>query len=68
MEAASRGLVAHAIEGFDAAKVKADLQVPDNYTVEVMIVVGRPGDTAAETPSSRKNIEEIAAENEFKFN
>ena len=67
LEAASRDWVAHAVEGFDAVKVKTDLQVPDNYTVELMIVVGRPLEPETEDFSSRKNLQEIASENEFKF-
>jgi len=39
----AQGLVAHAIEGFDYEKAHKVLQIPDDYTVEAMIVVGKPG-------------------------
>lgn len=37
-------LVAHPMAGFDRDRARAELQVPDDYAVEVMIAVGRPGD------------------------
>ncbi len=39
----SMGLVVHGMEGFDYEKTKHELSVPDGYTVEAMIAIGRPG-------------------------
>jgi nitroreductase len=67
LEAATRGLVAHGMAGFD--------YIPDDYKVEAMIALGQPGRTedlpakmqATEFPSDRKKQALIAAEGEFKF-
>lgn len=74
LQAASMGLVAHAMSGFDYAKAKEVLHIPDGYTVEAMIAVGKPGtlDTlpeemrASEMPKDRKSIETFVHEGEFK--
>jgi nitroreductase len=44
LQAASMGLVAHGMAGFDRDKVRTDLQVPEDYAIEAMIAVGQPGD------------------------
>ncbi len=36
------GLVVHAMQGFDYDRVKKELNIPDGYTVEAMIAVGKP--------------------------
>ncbi len=73
LQASKMGLIAHGMAGFDYAKVKADLGVPDDYTVEMMIALGKPGDPlllpesqrAREKPSDRKPLEEIVFEGKF---
>ncbi|MGD9854914.1 MAG: nitroreductase family protein [Planctomycetaceae bacterium] len=69
-------LVCHAMAGFDRGRAKSSLGVPDEYDVEVMIAVGRPGDPAAlpegyqdmdRQPSGRKPLREIVAEGPFSF-
>lgn len=75
LEAASRGLIAHGMAGFDYERAKSELQIPDDYKVEAMIAVGRPGDKSQlseksqkwEFPSDRKKLSEIISEGEFKF-
>ena len=37
------GLVTHGMEGFDYEKAKKELEIPDEYQVEAMIAIGRPG-------------------------
>ncbi len=37
------GLVVHAMQGFDYDRVKKELNIPDGYSVEAMIAVGKPG-------------------------
>lgn len=75
LEASERGLVAHAMAGFDAAKARVDLKVPDTYSIDAMIAIGKPGKKedlpeamqAGEVPSSRKQIAEIVKEGVFSF-
>ena len=70
-----KGLVVHGMGGFDHEKARSVLQIPNDYTVEAMAVIGKPGDPKNlpdymrenEKPSGRKNVEEIASEGVFKF-
>ena len=62
------------MEGFDYDKARAAAHVPDDYTVEAMFVVGRPGNIKElsedlqkrEELSDRKKIEEFIFEGIFK--
>jgi nitroreductase len=73
LQASTMGLAAHAMEGFDYAKARTDLNIPSEYTVEAMIAVGRPVPFDAlpaelqktEVPSNRKKIEEFIFEGKF---
>jgi nitroreductase len=73
LQGSAMGLVVHGMAGFDRDKVRAALHVPDDYAVEAMIAVGRPGDPDAlpaelrerEVPSDRKPVAEIAREGGF---
>ena len=73
LQASSMGLVAHGMQGFDYDKAKASLNVPDNFQVEAMIAVGRPGQVEdlpedlreSEQPNDRKPVSEIALEGGF---
>ncbi len=75
LQAASMGLVAHPMVGFDSKKTQADLKIPDTFQVELMIAVGHPGDPAnlpeavrqRELPSGRKAVSEISKEGFFSF-
>ncbi|MEJ2530036.1 MAG: nitroreductase family protein [Gammaproteobacteria bacterium] len=68
LQATAMGLVAHGMAGFDYAKAKTDLKVPNDYAVEMMIALGRPGDPdelpeallAREEPSGRYRVAEIS--------
>ena len=61
------GLVVHGMAGFDYARAKTTLQVPDEFTVEAMAAVGRPGRTddlppqhlSREFPSQRKPVADL---------
>ena len=69
------GLVVHGMAGFDKDKARSALKAPDDYDVEAMVAVGRPGDPddlpedlrKRETPSGRKKISEFAREGQFSF-
>lgn len=44
LQATQQGLIAHPIAGFDSAKVRASLNIPDDYLLICLIVIGRAGD------------------------
>jgi len=62
LQAASMGIVAHGMEGFDYDAVRRELAIPEIYTVEAMFAVGKRGDKSSlspklqerEIPSGRK--------------
>ena len=70
LEAFSRGLVVHPIQGFDDIAMKNLCKVTDDHTVEIMIVIGKPGSAdglpdslrSMESPNGRKPLEEIVFE------
>jgi hypothetical protein len=43
LEASSRELAVHAMQGFDYERARADLQIPDNFEAMAMIAIGRKG-------------------------
>ncbi|MBW7904211.1 MAG: nitroreductase family protein [Phycisphaerae bacterium] len=75
LQGSHMGLVTHGMAGFDRDKARQALNVPDNYAVEAMIAIGRPGDPdllppgmrEIEKPSGRKPIGEISREGAFAF-
>jgi nitroreductase len=68
-------LVVHGMAGFDRDKARRDLAVPDDYDLEAMIAVGRPGQLESlseelrsrEVPSQRMAIKDFAREGKFQF-
>lgn len=68
------GLVVHGMQGFNYDKARTVLNVPDEFQVEAMIAVGKPGMKEdlppalqeREFPSERKNVFEIALEGGFR--
>ena len=75
LQGTAMGLVVHGMAGFDRDKARADLNIPDDYEVEAMIAIGKPGDVDVlpeelqerETPTGRKPIGEISCEGPFAF-
>lgn len=75
LQGAAMGLVVHGMAGFDYDKARSALKVPEDYSVEAMFAVGRPGDPDTlpaelkerELPSERKKIAEFAREGAFSF-
>jgi nitroreductase len=73
LEAARRDLVAHGMEGFDYARAKTELLIPDDFDVLAMIAIGRRAAAenlpekyrAMERPSSRRPLKEIVFEGAF---
>ncbi len=75
LEAHAKNIVTHAMEGFDHDVIKKNLNIPDGFTVQAMIAIGKLGNKenlpedlrARETPSTRKPLEEIVAKGHFPF-
>jgi nitroreductase len=75
LQGAKMGLVTHGMAGFDADKARTALRIPEEYHVNAMIAVGRPGRVEdlpegmreREVPSDRKPIAEFAKEGPFAF-
>ncbi|GIW88429.1 MAG: nitroreductase [Isosphaeraceae bacterium] len=75
LQATTMGLVSHPMAGFDRARARLALKIPDAYEVEAMIAIGHPGDpsslppelAALEVPSGRKPIADFAREGLFQF-
>lgn len=75
LQATEMRLVAHGMAGFDRDQAREQLRVPDDYHIDAMIALGRPGDPAdlpedvreREQPSDRKPIAEISCAGKFSF-
>ncbi len=75
LQGSQMGLVVHGMAGFHADKARTALKVPDDFGVEAMVAVGRPGDPEKlpaelrerELPTGRKRVEEISREGPFAF-
>lgn len=74
LEATSRGLVTHGMQGFDYERARKELDVPDGYEVLAMIAIGKraakehlpPELQKREFPSDRKPLKEIVMEGKFR--
>jgi nitroreductase len=66
-------LVVHGMQGFDYERARNELKIPEDYRVEAMGAIGKPGDpsklppalAAREVPNGRKPLAEIACEGAF---
>lgn len=73
LEGFSRGYVVHGMQGFDYDKAQSDLHIPDDYTVEAMVAIGKrapkeklsPELQKKETVSSRRPLEQILMKGKF---
>lgn len=69
-----KGLVVHGMAGFDYARAKTTLNIPDDFTVEAMAAVGKPGPItvlpedfqARESPNTRRPITELVFEGQYR--
>jgi nitroreductase len=69
-----KGLVVHGMAGFDYARARISLNVPDEFAVDAMCAIGRPGPVenlsefqrGREHPSQRRPLSESAHEGPFK--
>lgn len=75
LEARARNIIAHGMQGFDYDGIKKALHIPDTFTVEAMIAVGKRGRKEdlsqdlqeMEEPSLRKPLETIVSRGKFLF-
>jgi nitroreductase len=75
LQAMSRGYVAHGMQGFDYERAKTALNVPDEYQVEAMAAIGKPGSReslpeklqAMETPNDRRPLARSVCEGPFRL-
>lgn len=66
LQASLQGIVAHGMAGFDYARARTELNVPDDFHVEAMIALGYPGKIEdlpeplreREVPNGRKAVSE----------
>jgi nitroreductase len=75
IEAQARNIIAHGMQGFDYEAIREALQIPESFTVEVMIAIGKPGKAEnlpmeireKEVPSNRKPLTDIISKEIFPF-
>ncbi|MGI9535250.1 MAG: nitroreductase family protein [Thermodesulfobacteriota bacterium] len=75
LQGSINGFVIHGMQGLDYDRATSELGVPDEYKVEMMFAIGKPGKTEdlpeklqkIEKPSGRKKISEIVSEGKFDF-
>ncbi len=69
------GLVVHGMQGFDYERARTALDVPDDYQVEAMAAVGKPGSAEQlpeklrerESPNDRRRIDRTVVEGPFRL-
>ena len=70
LEGTMLGLIIHGMAGYNLETLKTELNIPDGYNVELMIIIGKKGKIEdlperlqeREKPSQRKNLAEIVFE------
>ncbi|MGC6400284.1 nitroreductase family protein [Sphingomonas sp. FW199] len=73
LQAVRSGLFAHGMTGFDEARARGALQLPDEYRIEAAAAIGRIGDPSdlpeglrsRELPSSRKPLSDLVYRDAF---
>ena len=63
------------MQGFDYERARAELKIPNEFQVEAMAAVGKPGDPsvlpeklrAKESPNDRRKLSESICEGAFSF-
>ena len=75
LQASERNLVAHGMQGFDYDRARSELKIPQDFQVNAMAVVGKPGDAqllpesvrARERPNDRRPVSQSVREGPFSF-
>ncbi len=73
LQGSLKGLVVHGMAGFDQEKARKELKIPENFSVEAMIAIGKPGKKEdlpeemqkKEILTGRKKLMETVFEGEF---
>ncbi|WP_296180726.1 nitroreductase family protein [Pseudomonas sp. UBA1879] len=73
LQASLSGWHTHGMAGFDQARTRKELKIPDDYAIHAAVAIGKLGDKSAlpeylqarETPSPRRPVAELAAEGDF---
>src|ERR1700730_10808389 len=68
-----KGYVVHGMAGFDYERARTELEIPEEFQVEAMAAVGRPGSgeqlqerlRERESPSGRRKVTELVWEGKF---
>ena len=74
LQGSIKRFVVHGMQGFDYDKTKKDLEIPEEFEVEAMAAIGKPGKKEflpkemqeKEFPSDRKKLKEIVFEGKFR--
>lgn len=75
LQAWQMGLAVHGVGGFDRVRARTELQIPEKFSPEMMIVAGRPASAdllpeplkTRETPSDRRPVAQSVAQGLFAF-
>lgn len=75
LQGSLKGFVVHGMQGFDYARARTELAIPDDFQVEAMAAVGMPGPKESlpeelrkrELPNDRKKLAETVCEGAFRF-
>lgn len=75
LQGSLKGFVVHGMQGFDYARARTELAIPDDFQVEAMAAVGMPGPKESlpealqkrELPNERKKLAETVCEGVFGF-
>jgi nitroreductase len=75
LQGSLRGYVVHGMEGFDYERARIELAIPEEFQVQAMAAVGRPGAKESlpehlqkrEVPSDRRPLEQTVCEGKFSF-
>jgi nitroreductase len=73
LQGVSLGLVVHTMEGFDHKKARTEFNIPEDYSIEAMIAIGKPASKEVlpqelqekEIPSNRKTVDELISRGVF---
>ena len=73
LQGSMNGLVVHGMEGFDYEKAREVLRIPEDFVIEAMCAIGKPGkkeDLSAELqereePSDRRPLEDVVYDGVF---
>jgi nitroreductase len=60
LQAASLGLHAHAMGGFDHARARTELNIPDDFEIGAAVAIGYAGKSAVRPERNRKSLSDIA--------